>query len=64
LHPLLSGKDRAHLGEILREATRLAKAGELKPRVDARRFDLHSAEAAYEALSSGLALGKIVVDVG
>jgi NADPH2:quinone reductase len=63
LYPLLTGNHRAHLGEVLREATRLAEAGQLAPRVDPRRFDLTSAEAAYEALSSGTAAGKIVVEI-
>lgn len=59
----LTGKYRAHHGEILREATRLAEAGRLVPRLDIRRFDLHSADLAYEALTDGTARGKIVVDV-
>jgi NADPH2:quinone reductase len=63
LHPLLTGQHRAHHGEMLYEATRLAKAGKLAPRVDARRFDFHSAERAYEALLDGTARGKIIVDV-
>ncbi|AET94318.1 Alcohol dehydrogenase zinc-binding domain protein (plasmid) [Burkholderia sp. YI23] len=63
LYPLLTGQHRAHHGEMLREATRLAEAGTLTPRVDARRFALRDAERAYEALSDGTARGKIVVDV-
>jgi NADPH:quinone reductase len=63
LHPLLTGNHRKHHGEILREATRLVEAHQLKPRLDMRRFDLHSAELAYEALTNGTARGKIVVDI-
>jgi NADPH2:quinone reductase len=63
LYPLLTGKYRAHHGEMLREATLLAEAGQLAPRVDSRRFDLHMAELAYDAITSGSARGKIVVDV-
>src|SRR5580698_1181831 len=63
LYPLLSGEHRAHHGAMLREATRLAEAGKLQPRLDPRRFDLGSAELAYEAITSGTTLGKIVVDV-
>ena len=48
---------------MLGAATRLAEAGQLAPRLDPRRFDLASAELAYEALSDGSARGKIVVDV-
>src|ERR1700761_476692 len=51
LHALLSGENRAHHGELLGEATRLAEAGQLTPRVDPRRFDLRSAEQGYEALT-------------
>jgi NADPH:quinone reductase len=64
LHPLLGGEHRAHHGAMLREATRLAQAGELKPNLDPRRFDLRSAELAYDAITGGTARGKIVVDVG
>ncbi|MDR5760222.1 zinc-dependent alcohol dehydrogenase family protein [Caballeronia sp. LZ035] len=63
LYPLLTGEHRAHHGEMLRVAARLVEAGRLMPRVDPRRFDLHDAEAAYEALTSGMAQGKIVVDI-
>lgn len=63
LHPLLTGQHRAHHGEMLYEAKRLAEAGKLAPRIDARRFDLNSAERAYEALLDGTARGKIIVDV-
>ena len=64
LHPLLTGERRAHHGEMLREATRIVEADQLKPRMDTRRFDLQSAELAYEALTNGTAGGKIVVDIG
>jgi NADPH2:quinone reductase len=63
LYPLLSGKYRAHHGAMLREATRLAETGKLRPNLDPRRFDLGSAELAYDAMTSGTARGKIVVDV-
>jgi NADPH:quinone reductase len=64
LYPLLIGKHRSHHGEILREATRLAEAGQLVPRTDPRRFDLSSAELAYDALTNGTAAGKLVVEIG
>lgn len=63
LHPLLTGKNRAHHGKVLSEATRLAERGRLMPMLDPRHFDLYSAEAAYRALTDGTARGKIVVDV-
>lgn len=63
LYPLLTGKHRAHHGEILSEATRLAEGGQLRPRLDPRRFDLPSAELAYGAMTDGTARGKIVVEI-
>jgi NADPH2:quinone reductase len=41
LLPLLTGEGRAHHGEILSEATRLAEAGRLSPSLDARPFALN-----------------------
>lgn len=63
LYPLLTGKHRAHHGEMLREATRLTEAGKLSPNLDPRRFDLGSAELAYDAITNATARGKIVVDI-
>jgi NADPH2:quinone reductase len=63
LYPLLSGVNRAHHGEMMREATRLAEAGQLAPRVDPRRFTLADAESAYAAVADGSAASKIVVDI-
>lgn len=63
LHPLLTGKHRARHGEMMREATRLAEAGKLTPLLDPRRFDLASAERAYDAITERTARGKIVVEI-
>src|SRR5258708_1574759 len=63
LLPLLTGEGRAHHGEILQEATRLAEAGKLVPRVDPRLFSLATVDEAYRAIESGSAKGKIVVDI-
>jgi NADPH2:quinone reductase len=63
LMPMLTGKGRAHHGEILREATRMANAGKLKPLLDSRRFTLETALDAHRIVESGKALGKVVVDV-
>ena len=63
LLPMLTGRGRAHHGEIMREATRLVEAGLLTPLVDERRFALHAALAAHELVQSGKALGKVVVDI-
>jgi NADPH:quinone reductase-like Zn-dependent oxidoreductase len=63
LLPLLTGEGRAHHGEILREAAKLAEAGKLVPRVDPRHFELANVEEAYRAVVGGTAGGKIVVDI-
>lgn len=63
LNALLTGQHRAHHGAMLREATRLAESGKLRPNLDSRSFDLSSAEHAHGALVDGSARGKIVVDV-
>ena len=61
LLPLLTGEGRARHGEILAEATKLAEAGKLLPKLDLRRFTLETACDAYRLMKSGG--GKFVVDV-
>jgi len=63
LLPMLTGLGRAHHGEIMREATRLAEAGKLKPFLDPRRFDLGSAADAHGEVANGSSSGKIVIDI-
>jgi len=63
LAALLTGRHRAHHGDILRIATDLADAGTLTPKVDPRRFDLDSADAAYRSLAAGTAHGKLIVEI-
>ncbi len=63
LLPMLTGEGRAHHGEILREATRLAEAGNIAPRVDPRRFNLAAVEDAHRAVEQRQANGKIVIEV-
>lgn len=63
LLPLLTGEGRAHHGEILASAARLADDGHLVPRVDPRRFTLETALDAYDVLKARTARGKLVVDV-
>lgn len=63
LLPLLTGEGRAHHGEILRQATLLAEAGELVPTLDARRFSLRTVDEAYRAIADGTARGKLVVEI-
>jgi NADPH2:quinone reductase len=63
LLPMLTGEGRAHHGEIMREATRLAEAGKLVPNLDPRRFDLATVGDAYRAISDRTARGKLVVEL-
>lgn len=63
LLPMLTGRGRAHHGEILQAATRLVEAGQLMPLMDARRFTLDEATSAHEIVESGRAQGRIVVDL-
>jgi NADPH:quinone reductase-like Zn-dependent oxidoreductase len=63
LLPLLSGKNRRHHGDILRQATALAEAGKLKPLLNPERFTFGTAVEAHRAVESGKALGKIVVEI-
>jgi NADPH:quinone reductase-like Zn-dependent oxidoreductase len=64
LLPLLTGEGRAHHGEILREATKLAEAGKLTPLVNGTRFTLETVGEAYRSIKDGTARGKLVVDIG
>ena len=63
LLPLLTGEGRAHHGEILREATRLAEAGKLKPLLDPRSFTLETVGDAYALIEQRQAQGKLVVSI-
>jgi NADPH2:quinone reductase len=63
LMPLLTGKGRAHHGEILREAAILIEAGSVKPVLDDRHFTLETVQAAHDILESGTARGRLVIDV-
>ncbi len=64
LLPLLTGEGRAHHGDILVEATRLAEAGQLTPLLDPRRFTLETVGDAYSAIADGTVRGKLAVDIG
>jgi len=63
LLPLLTGRGRAHHGEILAEAAALAEAGRLTPIVDPDRYDLETVSDAHRAVESGKRQGKVVVRV-
>lgn len=63
LLPLLTGEGRSRHGEILREATRLAEAGMIKPLLDARQFDLAAVGDAYALIEGRQAQGKVVISI-
>lgn len=63
LLPLLTNGGRAHHGDILRDATRLAEAGQLAPKVDPRRFTLDTVGDAYAAIKARDTDGKLVIDI-
>jgi NADPH2:quinone reductase len=63
LYPLITGKGRAHHGEIMHEATKLIEAGKLVPSVDPKVFKPDAIEDAYKYLQEGANKGKVVVDI-
>jgi NADPH:quinone reductase-like Zn-dependent oxidoreductase len=64
LLPLLTGRGRAHHGDILAQAAALADAGLLTPMVDPTRFSLETVADAHRAVETGTSAGKVVVQVG
>jgi NADPH2:quinone reductase len=63
LYPLISGKGRAHHGEILSEAAALIEADKVKPIVSPVSYNFNSISKAYEAVETASARGKVVVDI-
>ncbi|WP_449401288.1 zinc-dependent alcohol dehydrogenase family protein [Chryseobacterium wanjuense] len=63
LYPLLSGKNRKHFGEILKEAAQLFKDGKLKIVLDDTFYSLKDTNLAYQNLEEGNAKGKVVIDM-
>jgi NADPH:quinone reductase-like Zn-dependent oxidoreductase len=63
LFPMLSGRNRDHHGNILRQAAALAEAGKLKPLLNAERFTFETALEAHQAVESGKSLGKVVIEL-
>jgi len=64
LLPLLTGEGRAHHGDILREAARLADAGLVRPLLDPHPFDLTTVDDAYALIEQRRAQGKVVISIG
>jgi NADPH:quinone reductase len=50
-------------GDILAKLAAIIDAGKLKPLLDAQAFGFAEVGAAYAHLSSGRAVGKVVVEV-
>ncbi len=63
LIPLLHGVGTAAHGEIMREITALAEAGQMRPLLDGEPYSLEDVAAAHARLESGQAMGKVVVRV-
>ncbi|WP_416235419.1 zinc-dependent alcohol dehydrogenase family protein [Nitrospirillum sp. BR 11164] len=63
LAPLLTGVDRAHHGDLLKEVATLVEAGKLLPRLDPRVYTLETAADAHAAITDRTAKGKVVVSI-
>ena len=63
LIPMLHNQKREVHGAILTELATLIDAGALKPLLDEKQFSFDEVGQAYAHLSSGQAVGKVVVDM-
>jgi NADPH2:quinone reductase len=63
LIPMIHNYKREAHAEILRKLADIVDAGGLQPVLDEQRFSLEEAGKAHDRLSSGQAMGKVVVDV-
>lgn len=63
LIPMIYNLGREQHGHILSELAAIAEAGNLHPVLDEPRFTLAEAGEAHARLSSGQAMGKVVVDI-
>lgn len=63
LLPLLTGKGRAHHGEILRAASAMVDEGKLRVLLDPARYTVETVNEAHAALIAGTAKGKVVVEI-
>lgn len=62
LIPMIHNYKRAQHGEILRNLTKIAETGALKPLVDEKNFSIENVGNAYARLESKNAIGKVVVE--
>ncbi len=63
LIPMLHDHKREEHGEILTRLSEIVDAGKLKPLLDSKQFMMADVGDAYDRLTSGNALGKVVVDI-
>lgn len=63
LIPMLYDYKREQHGAILAKLAEIIDAGELKPLMDETQFALEEVGKAYDRLSSGKAMGKVVIEV-
>lgn len=63
LVPMLRNRDLERHGDILARIARLVDGGRVKPVVDPARFMLDDLATAHDHLTSGKAIGKVVIDV-
>ncbi|MEC8426897.1 MAG: zinc-binding dehydrogenase, partial [Pseudomonadota bacterium] len=63
LIPMLHDHKREVHGEILAKLAEIADAGQLRPVVDEIEYSLEDAGKAHDRLSSGQALGKVVISI-
>ena len=63
LIPMLYNHKREAHGEILASISDIVDAGKLRPLLDEQQFTLADAGKAYDRLTSGQAIGKVVVDI-
>lgn len=62
LYPLISGKYRKHHGAILKEATKLAEAGQLIPLVNPQVYTPATISEAYADIEQGRTKSKVVIN--
>lgn len=63
LLPMLSNQGRDKHGAILAKLAEIVDAGAMRPLLDEQGFDLDNVVGAYDRLTSGKAIGKVVVEV-
>lgn len=60
---MLANQGREKHGEILTKLAEIVDTGALKPLLDDQSFDLDTVGVAYDRLTGGQAIGKVVVGV-